>query len=68
MRFPIFVTLSLSLAITSLFAKNAEFSETRDLPPLKLAAADLDTILHKTQALIAAAGPTCSGSCFQALH
>jgi hypothetical protein len=55
MRLPIFISLCLSLATTSLFAKNAEFSQTRDLPALKLAAADLDTILHKTHAFIASA-------------
>jgi hypothetical protein len=53
-----FVTLCLSLTTTSLFAKNAEFSETRDLPPLRMAARDLDTVLQKTHLLIAAAnGP-----------
>jgi hypothetical protein len=58
LRLPVLVTLCLSLATTSLSAKSGEFSENRDLPPLKLAAADLDTILHKAQALIAAAnGP-----------
>src|SRR5437868_6847002 len=46
-------SLCLSLTITSLFAKNGEFSENRTLPPLKLSAADLDTILHKTHAFIA---------------
>jgi hypothetical protein len=55
MRFPVPITLCLSLATTSLFAKNAEFSENRTLPPLELAAADLDTILHDTQAIIASA-------------
>ena len=34
-------------------AKNTEFSQNRNLPPLRLAAADLDTILLKTQSLIA---------------
>jgi hypothetical protein len=55
MGFPIFITLCLSLATTSLFAKSAEFSENRTLPPLKLSAADLDAVLHKTQAFIASA-------------
>src|SRR4029453_9524463 len=45
--------LFLSLATPSLFAKTAEFSETRTLPPLKLSATDLDAVLHKTQAFIA---------------
>jgi hypothetical protein len=58
MRLPVLISLCLSLATSSLSAKSEEFSETHDLPPLKLAAADLDTILHKTQGLIAAAnGP-----------
>jgi hypothetical protein len=42
----------------SLSAEGPEFSHNRDLPPLKLMAADLDTILLKAQSLIAAAnGP-----------
>jgi hypothetical protein len=49
----------LSLVTTSLSAKGAEFSQSRYLPPLRLAASDLDTILLKTQSLIAAAnGPS----------
>jgi hypothetical protein len=53
------ITLCLSVATASLAANNREFSENRDLPPLKLAAADLDTILHNTQTFIARAnGPT----------
>jgi hypothetical protein len=55
---PGLISVCLALTTTSLFAKSAEFSEDRTLPPLKLSAADLDTILHKTHALIAAAnGP-----------
>src|SRR4030095_335104 len=47
----------ISLAITSLL-NGAQFSEIRDLPALRLAAADLDSILLKAQSLIAAAnGP-----------
>src|SRR5437867_1940091 len=58
MRSPVLISLCLSLTTLALSAKAGEFSQSRDLPPLKLAAADLDTILHKTQALIAAAnGP-----------
>jgi hypothetical protein len=58
MRFPVLISLCAALSTTSLIAKNAEFSENRNLPPLKLSAADLDTILHKTQVLISAAnGP-----------
>jgi hypothetical protein len=55
MRLAILVTSCLSFALTSLFAKNGEFSQNRDLPPLRLAASDLDTILRKTQSLVAAA-------------
>ncbi|PYK19358.1 MAG: hypothetical protein DME55_04955, partial [Verrucomicrobia bacterium] len=52
------MSICLSLPTTSLTAKNAEFSANRTLPPLKLSAADLDTILRKTQTLVAAAnGP-----------
>jgi hypothetical protein len=58
MRSPVFISLCLSLTTLTVSAKAGEFSQTRDLPPLKLAAADLDTILHNVQALIAAAnGP-----------
>jgi hypothetical protein len=48
------ISLSLSFATTSLFATSGQFSQKRDLPPLRLAAADLDVILHKTQAVIVA--------------
>jgi hypothetical protein len=59
MRLPVLISLCLSLTTLTVSAKAGEFSQSRDLPPLKLAAADLDTILHKTQALIAAAnGPS----------
>ena len=58
MRLLVLISLCLSLPTTSLTAKNAEFSANRTLPPLKLSAADLDTILRKTQTLVAAAnGP-----------
>ena len=58
MRLPILSGVCLSLATMTLSAKDAEFSRNRDLPPLKLAATDLDTILLKTHSLIAAAnGP-----------
>lgn len=54
----ILVSLSLSSTTTSLFATSGGFSQNRDLPPLRLTATELDVILHKTQALIAAAnGP-----------
>ena len=59
MRFPVLISLGLRLATASVLAKSGEFSRTRDLPPLRLAAADLDVILQKTHAFIAAAnGPT----------
>jgi hypothetical protein len=59
MRLPILCGVCLSLATMTLSAKDAEFSQSRDLPPLRLAASDLDTILHKTHSLIAEAnGPS----------
>jgi hypothetical protein len=61
MRFPIFITLCLSLTTTSLFARNAEFSEIRDLPPLRLAATDLDAVLQRMHSLIAAANGPAAG-------
>jgi hypothetical protein len=58
MRSAVLLSICVSFA-TTLLSNGAEFSQTRDLPPLKLAAADLDTILHKTQSLITAAnGPS----------
>jgi hypothetical protein len=58
-RLPVVVGVWLSLVTTSLSAKGAEFSQSRDLPPLRLAAFDLDTILLRTHSLIAAAdGPS----------
>jgi hypothetical protein len=57
MRFAVFLSICLSLATTSL-CNGGEFSQIRDLPPLKLGATDLDAILLKTHALIDAAnGP-----------
>ena len=59
MRLPILISVCLSLTATSLCGHGAEVSHNRDLPPLRLAAADLDTILHKTHSVIAAAnGPS----------
>jgi hypothetical protein len=58
MRFAVLLSVCVSLATTSL-SNGGEFSQVRDLPPLRLAAADLDTILLKIQALIAASnGPS----------
>ena len=59
MRLPVLISVCLSLATTWVIAKNTEFSQSRNLPPLRLAAADLDTILLRTQSLIAEAnGPS----------
>src|SRR5437773_4113669 len=59
MRLPVLISVCLSLATRSLCGYGAEVSHNRDLPPLRLAAADLDTILHKTHSVIAAAnGPS----------
>lgn len=54
------VPLSIGLLVaTTLLSNSAEFSQGRDLPPLKLAATDLDTILQKAHSLVAAAnGPS----------
>ena len=57
MRFAVLLSVCVSFATTSL-SNGGEFSQVRDLPPLRLAASHLDTILLKTHALIAAAnGP-----------
>jgi hypothetical protein len=59
MRLPVLINVCLSLATRSLCGYGAEVSHNRDLPPLRLAAADLDTILHKTHSVIVAAnGPS----------
>jgi hypothetical protein len=59
MRLPVLISVYLFLGTLTLSGKGPEFSQSRDLPPLKLAAADLDTILHKTHSLIAEAnGPS----------
>jgi hypothetical protein len=53
------ISLCLSLTTLTLTAMGREFSHSRELPPLRLAAADLDTILLRTQSLIAASnGPS----------
>jgi hypothetical protein len=58
MRLAVLTSVYLTLVTLTLSAEGPEFSHSRDLPPLKLAAADLDAILLKTHALIAAAnGP-----------
>src|SRR5215471_13227191 len=55
---PVLVGVWLSLLATSLAAKAAEFSHNRDLPPLSLAATDLNTILQKVHSSVAGAnGP-----------
>jgi hypothetical protein len=59
MRLPVLISVWLSLTTTSLCGYGAKVSHDRDLPPLRLAAADLDTILHKTHSVIVAAnGPS----------
>jgi hypothetical protein len=64
MHLRVLISLCLSLTAGSLSAKSEEFSQTRDLPPLKLSAADLDTILHDTQAIVAAANGPSAGQDF----
>jgi len=59
MRLPVLISVCLSLTMTWLCAKDREVSDSRHLPPLRLAATDLDAILLKTHSLIAAAnGPS----------
>jgi hypothetical protein len=55
MRLPILCGVCLSLATMTSSANDAEFSRHRDLPPLKLVATELDTILLKMHSLVAAA-------------
>jgi hypothetical protein len=60
MRFAVLFCVCVSLAVSR--SNAAEFSETYDLPPLKMGATDLDAILLETHALIDAAnGPEDSG-------
>lgn len=54
MRFVVLLTVCVSLATASL-SDGAEFSQIRDLPPLKLGATDLDAILMETNAFIGVA-------------
>lgn len=51
MRFAIVLSGCLGLVTTSLL-NGAQFSETRDLPPLKLVASELDAILSKTHSFL----------------
>jgi hypothetical protein len=61
MRFAVLLSVCVLLAATSL-SDGGQFSQTRDLPALKLGATDLDAILVQTHALIDAAnGPEDSG-------
>ena len=62
MRFAILLSGCLGFVTTALL-NGAPFSKTRDLPPLKLAATDLDAILSKTHSFLNAVnGPTGEGS------
>lgn len=54
MRFAVFLSVCVALATTSL-SNGAESSQVRDLPPVKMGATDLDTILLESRALIDAA-------------
>lgn len=60
MRFAVLFCVCVSLAISR--ANAAEFSQTYDLPPLKMGATDLDAILLESHAFVDAAnGPADSG-------
>jgi hypothetical protein len=61
MRLAVLLSVCVSLVTTSL-CNGGEFSQVRDLPPLKMGATDLDAILRKSRAFIDAAnGPEDSG-------
>src|SRR5580765_8148864 len=61
MRFAVLLSVCVSLATTSR-SNAAEFSQTYDLPPLKMGATDLDAILLESHAFIDAVnGPEDSG-------
>src|SRR5580765_7948864 len=61
MRFIVLLSVCVSLATTSL-CNGEEFSQVRDLPPVKLGATDLDAILLETHSFVDAAnGPEDSG-------
>jgi hypothetical protein len=67
MRFVVLLSISISLA-TTFVCNGAEFSHSRDLPPLKLAAKELDAILNKTHSFIDAAnGPARQASSREAV-
>ena len=51
MRFAVFLSVCVALATTSL-SNGAESSQVRDLPPVKMGAMDLDTILLESRAFI----------------
>jgi hypothetical protein len=58
MRLSVLIGVCLWLVTSRLTAEDDAYSHSRNLPPLKLAASDLDAILLKTQSLVAAAnGP-----------
>ena len=62
MRFTVRFSVCVGFATTSLL-NGAQFSETRDLPPLKLAASELDSIPSKAHSFLNAVnGPTREGS------
>jgi hypothetical protein len=61
MRLPVFISICLSLAATSLCGYGQAFSHDRDLPPLRLAATELDAILHRTHSVISAANGLSGG-------
>jgi hypothetical protein len=64
MRLPVLISVCLSLTTLTLAAKVGEFSQSRNLPPLKVAAADLDVILLKTHSLIVTANGSSSEQYF----
>lgn len=67
MRFAILLSGCLGFVTTSLL-NGAQFSQTRDLPPLKLAASELDAILSKIHLFIDEAnGPAEAGSTREAV-
>src|SRR5262245_21672929 len=62
MRLAVFLSVCVSVATSSL-SDGSESSQLRDLPPLKIGATDLDSILVKTHSFVDAAnGPEDLGS------